>query len=64
MAADDHAKEGAKKSEPPEQMMIQNAQMAAVHILDIAPEATFGGDARGGGEGRRKQRCCIKQENK
>ena len=55
MAADEQAKEGAKKSEPPQQMMneyvrrrhtIQNAQMAAVHLLewrdhnlDITPEA-------------------------
>ena len=40
MAADEQAKEGAKKSEPPQQTMseyvrrrhmIQNAQMAAVH---------------------------------
>ena len=43
MAADEQAKEGAKKSEPPQQMMseyvqkrhiIQKAQMAAVHILE------------------------------
>ena len=52
MAADEQAKEGAKKSEPPQQLMseyarkrhmTQHAQMAAVHILewrdhlDIAP---------------------------
>ena len=55
MAADEQAKEGAKKSEPPQKMMneyvrrrhtIQNVQMAAVHLLewrdhnpDITPEA-------------------------
>ena len=65
MAADEQAKEGAKKTEPPQQMMIeyvrrrhtiQIAQMAAVHILewrdhnlDITPEAKFDGDAEGGG---------------
>ena len=61
MAADTQAKEGSKKSDPPQQMMneyvrsshmIQTAQMAAVHLLewsdrnlDIAPEARFDGDA-------------------
>ena len=51
MAADEQAKEGATKSEPPQQMMseyvqrrhmIPDAQMAAVHILGwgcIVPEA-------------------------
>ena len=75
MAADEQAKEGAKKSEPPQQMMseymrrrhmIQNAQMAAVHKrerrdrnLDIAPEAQFDGDAGGGGEGARQAQAKL-----
>ena len=75
VAADVHAKEGAKKSEPPQQMtseyvrkrhMIQNAQMAAVHInewrdhnLDIAPEAKFDEEAGGGGEGARQAQAKL-----
>ena len=71
MAADEQAKEGAKRSEPPQQMMneyvrrrhmIHNAQMAAVHLLewrdhnpDIAPEPKFDGDAGGGGRGGAEQ---------
>ena len=63
MAADEQAKEGATKSEPPQQMMseyvqrrhmIPDAQMAAVHILGqgcFVPEAKFDRDAGGGGEG-------------
>ena len=76
MAADEQAKEGAEKSEPPQQMtseyvrkrhMIQNAQMAAVHIpewrdlnLDIAPEAEFDEEAGGGGgEGARQAHAKL-----
>ena len=70
MAADGQAKEGAKASEPPQQMVneyvqrrhiIRKAQVAVVHILEwrdhdleIAPEAKFDGDAGGGGEGARQ----------
>ena len=62
MAADEQAKEGAKKERATrtddERHMIPNAQMAAVHILewrdhnlDIAPKAKFDEEAGGGGEG-------------
>ena len=66
-AADEQAKKGAKKSEPPQQMMseyirrghvIQKAQLAAIHILewrdhnlDIAPG--------GGGEGARQAKAKL-----
>ena len=75
MAAEEQAKEGAKRSEPQQMMseyvqrrhMIQKAQVAAVHILEwrdhnlhIAPEAKFDGDA-GGGRARQAQAKLLYQ---